>query len=82
MTIDLEQDEMAKKPGRPKSDRDEGTCKVDRALLAKARLIASDRKISIGEVMSMASQVWIEREWAKIVRRLDKVKDKKPKGDT
>jgi hypothetical protein len=43
--------------------------KIDRALAAKAQMIATDRGIPLAEYVSATLRGVIERDWAKMVRR-------------
>jgi hypothetical protein len=56
-----------KKPGG--SEPPTKAVKVDRALAAKAQMIATDRGVSLADYISDALRGMVEKDWAKMVRR-------------
>jgi hypothetical protein len=70
MTATLERP-MAKKAGRPKSGRNDVSVKVDRALVGKARLIATHRGISVAELLSEMLQTPLDKAYAQMLRDLE-----------
>jgi hypothetical protein len=63
---------MAKARGRPKrSERDDVTVKLDRALVAKAKLIAAHRGSNVAELLSELLRAPIDRAYAQMVRELE-----------
>ena len=66
-----ERREVAKKTGRPKGDRDDVTVKVARQIASKAKMIASDRGVSVAEVLSEILEVPINRSYAQMLRNLE-----------
>ncbi len=63
---------MAKAKGRPKrSERDDVTVKVDRALVSMAKLIATRRGVSVAEVISELLKEPMERAYARMLRELE-----------
>jgi len=70
--------EVAKSKGRPKSGRDDVTAKIDRGLMMKAKIVASAKKITLAEYLSETLQAHVERDWTKVIRKID---EKGTKGD-
>ncbi len=72
MSVGLE-DVMVKPKGRPrKSVRDDTTAKLDRAILAKAKLVAADRGISVAELLSELVRIPLDKAYAVMLRKLEK----------
>jgi hypothetical protein len=44
--------------------------KIDRALAAKAQMIATDKGVSLAEYISEALRSLVEKDWARMVRRV------------
>src|SRR4051794_11158676 len=71
MDASAEMRPMAKKMGRPKtSERDDGTARIDRGILAKAQMITSARKVTMAEYLSGVLQGPVDRDFLKEMRRL------------
>ena len=63
---------MAKRSvGRPKTDSDNVTTKVNRALVMKAKLIAADQGVSAADLLNELLQVPVDRAYALLLRKLD-----------
>jgi hypothetical protein len=62
---------MAKRRGRPKSDRDDVSVKVERALISKAKLIAAHQGITTAELVSELLREPIDRAYVKMLRELE-----------
>jgi hypothetical protein len=62
---------MGKQRGRPKSDRDDVSAKIDRSLVSKAKLLAAHQGVSAAEVMSELLQAPLDRAYAQMLRELD-----------
>jgi hypothetical protein len=63
---------MAKRSvGRPKTDADNVTVKIDRALGMKAKLIASHRGLAAADLLNELLQVPVDRAYAQMLRELD-----------
>jgi hypothetical protein len=65
---------MAEQP-MAKKRRDGGepptrAVKIDRALAAKAQMIATDKGVSLADYISESLRGVVERDWARMVRRL------------
>lgn len=60
---------MGKSKGRPKSNRDDATTKIDRRLLGFAQLIARDKGVSVAEFLSEFIREPLEREFDSLMRR-------------
>ncbi|MBV8488488.1 MAG: hypothetical protein JO161_09435 [Planctomycetaceae bacterium] len=70
-TAVIEVETMAKRPrGRPKTERDDVSVKIDRALLDKARLVAAHRKVALAELVTELLRTPIERVYQQMVREL------------
>jgi hypothetical protein len=64
----------AKKMGRPKgkrSERDDASVKIARALASKAKLVAAHRGIPAAELLSEMLESPIDRAYAAMLRELD-----------
>jgi reverse gyrase len=63
---------MAKRSvGRPRTDADNVTVKIDRSLTMKAKLIASHRGVSAADLLNELLQVPVDRAYAQMLRELD-----------
>ncbi len=64
--------EMGKQRGRPKrSERDDGTVRIDKHLIARAKVLAGHKGISVAELLSEMLGGPIDRAYAQMVRELD-----------
>jgi hypothetical protein len=63
-------DPMAKKKHQDTPGPPTAAVKIDRALAGKARLIATDKGIDMAEYLSESLRAVIERDWAKMIRRV------------
>lgn len=63
---------MAKRRGRPESGRDDVTVKLDRAVVAKAKLIAAHRGTTVAELLTEAVKGPIDRLYLAMLRELGK----------
>jgi hypothetical protein len=71
---------MSKKAqGRPRGDRDDVTVKVDRSLVARAKVIAARREVSLAKLLSDWLEGPLESAWDEMVREMDAAK-RRPKG--
>ncbi len=72
MNATAEMRPMAKKRmGRPKtSERDDGTARIDRGILAKAQMIAKSRNITVAEYLSGVLQAPVDRDFLKEMKKL------------
>jgi hypothetical protein len=61
---------MARVRGK-KSERDDVAVKVDRAVVGKAKMIATHRGISVAELLSDAARPVIDKAYAQMLRELD-----------
>jgi hypothetical protein len=59
---------MAKRMGRPKSDRDDVTVKVDRRLVVQARTVAGFRGLSVADLLSRLLEEPLRQAYAEMVR--------------
>jgi hypothetical protein len=71
MNTGMELPLMAKQRGRPKSDRDDVSAKIDRSLVSKAKLLAAHRGVSAAEVISELLQAPLDRAYAQMLRELE-----------
>jgi hypothetical protein len=62
--------DVAKSKGRPKTDRDDGTAKVDRGVLGMAKMVAAIRKISVAEYLTGLLRGPVEKDFGKEMERL------------
>jgi hypothetical protein len=60
-----------KKMGRPKSNRQDVSVKFDEHLARKAKLIASDRGITMAEYLSELARPLIDRDYVKLVKKVE-----------
>ncbi|HEU5116498.1 MAG TPA: hypothetical protein VFT74_07470 [Isosphaeraceae bacterium] len=64
---------MARAKGRGKrSERDDIAVKIDRAIVGKARLIATHRGISVAELLSDMLVTPVDRAYAQMLRELER----------
>jgi hypothetical protein len=61
---------MARVKGK-KSERDDVAVKVDRAIVGKAKMIATHRGISVAELLSDAAKPIIDKAYAQMLRELE-----------
>jgi hypothetical protein len=66
-----EQTTMARRKGRPRTNRDDVTTKIDRLLIGKAHLLARQKGITVAELLSEMVRGPIEKAYAALVRSLD-----------
>ena len=67
---------MEPKMGRPKgkrTERDDVAVKMDRAVVGKAKMIATHRGISVAELLSDAARPVIDKAYAQMLRELEAV---------
>ena len=62
---------MAKKLGRPKSGRDDVSVKLDRAIVGKAKLIATHEGTSVAELLSEILRPHVDKRYAQMLRSLE-----------
>jgi hypothetical protein len=62
---------MARPRGRPKTDRDDTTVRLDRALASKARAISLHRGIPVGQYLSELLDQPINAGYLAMLRELD-----------
>ncbi len=69
----LERTTMARPKGRPKtSERDDATTRLDRALIGKAKAVATHRGISTGELLSELVRGPLDKAYAAMLRELER----------
>lgn len=51
--------------GRPKTDRDDVTVKMDRTVVARARYVADIRGMTLAEFLTEGVRPFVDREFAK-----------------
>jgi hypothetical protein len=54
--------------GRPKSERDDVTVKMDRGLVARARFVAEIRGVTLAEYLSEAVRPVVDRDFGKAAK--------------
>ncbi len=62
---------VTKTRGRPPSDRDDVSVKIDRSIVGKAKLIAAHRGTTTAALMSVILQGPIDKAYAQMIRELD-----------
>ncbi len=62
---------MANPRGRPKSERDDVTVKIDRSLVGMAKLIATRRGVTVAELLSEMLKSPLDRAYAQMLRELE-----------
>lgn len=70
MTTAIRDEPMAKKARRGDKETPTVAVKIDRAIASKARMIATDRGLNLAEYVSEALRGVVEKDWAKMVRRV------------
>jgi ribosomal protein S19E (S16A) len=79
MAIGLESGTVAtKRPkGRPKrSERDDGTTKIDRTILSRLKAVASYRGVPVAELLSELVRAPLDKAYAQVLRDLEKDQEK------
>ena len=59
---------MAKKKGRPPTDRDDVSVRIDRILNRKAKELAAHQGVSVAELLSELLRAPIEKAWGVMLR--------------
>jgi hypothetical protein len=68
--------EMAKRRGRPKrSERDDVTVKIDRAVKGKAELVATHRGTTVAALLSDLVAAPLDRAYLEMIRELERKGD-------
>ena len=62
---------MAKRRGRPESDRNDVAVRIDRALAMKGRSVAKDRGITLAEYFSEMIRPHVNKDYLAMLRKLD-----------
>ncbi len=63
---------MSKPKGRPKTSfREDGVAKIEKAVLAKAKMVATARNISLAEYLSDSLRPTVDRDFAREMKRLE-----------
>jgi hypothetical protein len=70
MVVGMELLAMARSRGRPKSERDDVTVKIDRSLVGMAKLIATRKGVSVAELLSDLLQGPLDQAYAEMLREL------------
>jgi hypothetical protein len=68
-TLTIEKSPMGKKKSG-KGEAPTKAVKIDRALAAKAQMIATDRGMPLADYISETLRGAVEKDWAKMVRRV------------
>ena len=61
---------MAKKKATGGTEPPTKAVKINRALAAKAEMIATDKGVNLSEYLSDAIRTQIDRDWAKMVKKV------------
>lgn len=67
---------VAKSKGRPRAGRDDVTAKIDRGVLMKAKIVASAKKMTLAEYLTETLQAHVERDWTKVIRKIEGKEDR------
>lgn len=71
MALAAEKD-MARKKGRPKTgERKESTARMDATILAKVKMIAIHRGLTVSDLLSELLASPVDRAYAQVLRELD-----------
>jgi hypothetical protein len=63
---------MAKAKGRPKvSDRDDGTVRLDRTLIGRAKMVANYRGVPVAQVLSEIVKGPLDKAYAQMLREME-----------
>jgi hypothetical protein len=69
--------QMGKKLGRPESGRDDVSAKIDRAVVGKAKMIATHEGISAAELLTEILRGPIDKRYAQMLRTLERKEGEK-----
>ena len=71
----------SKPKGRPRtSERDDVTVRLDRAIVAKAKVIAARRDVSLAELLSEMVRETVDQSYDKMVEEMSSERSGRPKG--
>jgi hypothetical protein len=70
MKVVTESKTMAKSRGRPKTERDDVTVKLDRSIVSRAKIIAAARGLTLAEYLSDLTRGLVDRDFAKEMKRV------------
>jgi hypothetical protein len=70
MSIALKGNPMARAKRGEGKEPPTAAVKIDRALVTKAKMIAGDKGVDLAQYLSDAMRAVVERDWAKMVRRI------------
>lgn len=71
MSSVLEAVTMARPRGRPRSERDDVTAKLDRAVVLMGKAIARYKGVTLAEYLSDLLEGPVSKEYAKMLREID-----------
>jgi hypothetical protein len=66
----MEMPSMGKQRGRPQSERNDVSVKLDRTLVGKARLVATHRGVTMAELLSEIIRGPLDRYYGQMVKEL------------
>jgi hypothetical protein len=61
---------MGKSRGRPKTERDDVSVKLDRGVVSRAKLVAAARGLTLAEYLSELTRGPVDRDFAKEMQRV------------
>lgn len=67
---------MAKKMGRPPTNRDDVSVKIPRAIALKGKAVAKDRGMTLAEFLEELLTLPVDKHYAAMLRRIDKAQEK------
>lgn len=62
---------MGRPKGRPKSDRQDRTAKIDTVVLSRAEMIARAQGITLAEYLSEALRPVVAKDFAKVMKAME-----------
>jgi hypothetical protein len=71
MVLTLERTTVAKGRGRPRTERDDVTVKLDRAIVGKAKAVARHKGTTVAEMLSEILRVPVNKSYAAMLRELE-----------
>jgi hypothetical protein len=61
---------MGKSRGRPKTERDDVSVKLDRGVVSRAKIVAAARGLTLAEYLSKLTRGPVDRDFAKEMQRV------------
>lgn len=67
----VERTKVAKGRGRPKTERDDVTVKLDRAIVGKAKMVATHKGVTLAEMLTEMLRGQVDKSYAQMLRELE-----------